>query len=403
MVKLKDFDRVALKGSIWAILREHFPSDKEFMKVLRELMEHMKYREIGELREKLNCTKTAYKHPVKHNKLEEFQAKGEGWEKSLPKGYEYYKIDSKDYVYYTNTTRLHKNKREYLLWARLLHRRYQIPLNRFTLTDGEMDSIANKTEYIFDLKFNPKNAESGEKMVKEYLRAYEKKVDKIQEKLFVYDYLETYDEKFDILTPYYKAHTTLYKKIEDLLKTSKKILYTRVFALPLRQHISEEGGSRDDVIARFLTACSENVLHHICTCIRDNIMPEIDETNLIKNGFYLINRCTRTYQYAILDQGLSTEYYRYNLSGYVEPDLLFVESSQTNSLHYNINCRAFESLFKPMPKKQRFVQGNQNPLDIPGVDGLIPLNDLSELLRVALGIEQPDERMERKIKLLASG
>lgn len=404
----KDYDQIALPKSIWSILRRHFQDEQVFKHVFQEIRDYLYYSEPALLRDDLNRTRNQYKHIVKAKDLKLFKQKGAKWLDQLPLGYSYHEVGQREYLYRIKTSeekkdenkkpKISANLRDYLLLVRHVYEKYHISLEKFELTDEEKKQIQKSVSYVFNLRQQELSDDKIESFKRDYKDAYESTLNRVQEKIFIYDYLDNFEEKADILNPYMTAYEDVYRGIEEILKAPKRaIRYTRVFALPLRMHLPENS-TQDAVIRKFLEQCSVHVLGHIGRCLKNKWIPEFNKNDLVKNGFYLINRCSRTNQYGVFDQTIWSEFYYYNISGHVKPYLMFIETLPPGNPHYKADMQGMENLFR-IGKKRR-VPGNPNEQFVKEVDQLIAIDDISKLVKIAKTLPSAKYRMAEKIKAL---
>lgn len=395
---IEQCDKIALKGSLWDILRSRFPDNAEFQEAIKELRNHKNYI-TDDLFDRLNRTRNQSKTSQKKAVRAKFEKKWKfDWRENLPSGHENYIINKTDHLYLTRTVEEKKLKKSrhltsYLECAHELHLRYGIPLKAFKFNKKHREKFNWGSQKTVDLKQHHRK-DDRDLFQKKYKDAFARPLQRLSFRAYIYDYLESFDNKHITLNSYYEVHDELYRDIEDRLKISQKLNYCRVIALPLRTELSEKH-SPFDLLKIFLLDCSIPLFAHISRCLNDDSIRKTTENPDIPNGFYVINRCTRTYQYAILDYTISSEYYRRNSRGECVPDILFVEPFQDDSTLYDINKNDFESLFGT--KKE----------GTPEVDKPLAIDSLDEIEKALPSLikEVPEARkamVQLKINILNS-
>jgi len=159
----------------------------------------------------------------------------------------------------------------------------------------------------------------------EFIRSYtdlvKNYVCRSKKSICVYEYLGKGNIKIpgNYLKTYGKAHTKIFRHIEDRIKENKHIKYARLLALPISD-CNEQWNEKsfEKIAPHILKQCSVPVFEHICICLKKFSSEQVK--------FYIVNKPTRPYHYGIIDDKfILTEYYKYSKDGHFFPDLLFIE------------------------------------------------------------------------------
>lgn len=398
-METKNYDEIAIEGSLWEILKNYCGIEKR-EQIVNNYRRFFNYK-LHEIFDELNRTKhvhvskdkTSLKHNIIDEEIKKLKSNGEyekmlerediiegkktqfkdeakiPWSKLLSDDYKVYyhrwswrnvasiyKIN--DYRKIKNDKKEHRNKNKniYIQWVANFFVYQKLPLRIFNLDDHEIEHINQYEDYVYSLKFNK---DANKTFEENYIKRFEGVIKSTRQKIYVYDYTDQYPRKENVLEPYYKAHKYLYEKIEEQLKSNNQLQYTRIIALPFGEHLNK-GDSVRDLYAKFLECCSVVLFEHITRVLKENLIHEtiesvsvpeylnIEEEDkvVINTGFYLINKPSRIYQFALIDDIVVSEMYRYHITGKCYPDVLFIEQVHDKHPHYIITMKEFLSLFK---------------------------------------------------------
>lgn len=382
-----DYDKLALEESLWSIITNACKDTKTRDDIIAHYVKTTKHSP-GQIFDDLNRTRTKHKAPCKASDLPVskqtlMRSYGDDWVNKLPENFDVRRTRNKtnksvrDIFYKTSTAEPQALRNRYISWVKDLYIYHKIPLSAFDLTSEERKQIDVFNEYVFDLKIENRS-KYHEDFVDDYTRAFSKPLELLSDNLFVYDYLEDFKGKHGALKGYYNAHNKLYLEIEGKLdEENSSIQYSRVIALPHGRHL-EKTSTKAEVIKQFLKISSISLLTHIARVLHKDLIHPARKAKskndfVIPTGFFLINRCSRTFQFAILDNYISSEMYRYNLYGLCYPDILFVEKVHEKHRHYEITLHEFKSIFKP---NKRIGPSSKKPTIAQSV---IELKDIEEL------------------------
>lgn len=320
-------------------------------------------------------------------------------------------------ITYNNESSKSDNLEKYEYWAEQLYLHHNIPLNKFQLSKKAENEIQNIRDYFVDLKMPDTSRKNHyDWYVGKYESFFAPALSGLEKFILVYDYLEAIEQKEEKLDAYFKAHENLYRDIQLKLKEKPKLHYTRVIALPLRKNLSASE-SKTALIAEFLKYCTSILFVHICNCISEGLIhksvpliripkdrdPNKSERSIlsVESGFYLVNKCSRAYQFALLDNYIFTEMYRYNINQVCYPDALFTDKVDAEHPHYTLTLLEFGSLFS---KKKNKETGEI----LPAIEQIVSLNSLnlfvkplSELIANSEGTPENEKykQMKRTLKL----
>lgn len=200
---------------------------------------------------------------------------------------------------------------------------FNIPLSEFDLSKDDLftdwsPKITTLKELV-PLAHSNKTQGAKDKFINRYSNTLEIYMRKAERTFQVYDYLGKEALSFfdDTLEHYKEANQKFFKTIEEQLKYKPDLQYLRILALPIS---GEELKNREDLLSSFqegILISSYDKFAHICRCM-----------NQFKDRvkFYILPFPSRAYNYAVIDSKvIFSEYVRYNKSGRIIPDLLFVE------------------------------------------------------------------------------
>ncbi len=437
----KDYDSIAIKDekSLWNILTLHCANKQKREAVLAEYKKLLSY-EDNELFDELNRTKYKHKQRDKNSKkkiLEPIkkelnkdnkeqrlkdiltdESKIE-WNKYLKdqQVVHYHKWGNRNVATIYNIEEFEKeilqaketksfegrlNKNKYLEWAKNFFIYQKIPLNKFDLNEFEIEYISRYEDYVFSLKYD--RSFGSDRFKEEYVNRFINIIENTHKKILIYDYTDKYPRKDKVLEPYYNAHKELYEKIEYQIEHSKKLQYTRVIALPHGDHLSSDHSIRD-LYLKFTKVCSKVLFEHICSTLSQQLINDTDnainisddesieeeDKIVIQTGFYVINKCSRIYQFALLDDIVVTELYRFHVTGKCYPDVLFIEQLHEKHPHYLITYKEFRSIFK----ENKFMGDRNKKFD--EIDLLYKIDEEVFLKFGELLEELIDENRKKKI------
>ena len=132
------------------------------------------------------------------------------------------------------------------------------------------------------------------------------------------------------------------------------------------------------------------MFEHIVRCLNkhpdyekdDEFRPNGSDKNLYHYGFYLIAYPTKTYHYASVDRGrlIFTEYFKYNKSGVLKSDTIFVEDAVGDiaklASNYNRELTGLLSKFRPKLTREDIMLVIEMYLDNPKIRSEVDrLND----------------------------
>lgn len=257
----------------------------------------------------------------------------------------------------------------YNLWATFFHFLYDIDIENLGLDESNplykkiraVDQSRSKSIILQLKQFEGEEVQRQEK-IEEYRKTIEFFFSHLKSKLLIYDYMERHQYELEdeghMYTKkdaYMKVHDGIFENIEHLFTqkndASREIVYKRYLSLPLRHKYLKDMPTEMEVKTEIVRCTSFPLFKHICRCL--TAMPNMG-TEIEDSGFYMIAKPTRTYHYAILDNGshFMAEYYRYNSHEVCKPDILHVgENTQAHQNRIATYQREFEKLrIKEHPK-----------------------------------------------------
>lgn len=219
-------------------------------------------------------------------------------------------------------------------FARLLYLAHGIPYEIFGFEEGDLfpvnsTVINHETSKCEFLDIRDQKSEHFNKNYTNLVMPYIENAHGLK----VYDYLgrghktiPTHD-----LEKYFQAHIKIFEAIEKKLPGMP---YTRILGL----HIKEEKlDDFDSICAKLVQQCSPELFGHICRCLK----------RLKEKIFYISDRPSRTYQFAIFDNELKAfiyeEQYRLNNEGNAYPSFLTIQTSEKNANWHNIYSQEIET------------------------------------------------------------
>lgn len=351
----------ALEKSLWNILISHYsdrPDEREhYISILMEMEEFVKRNQLFD---HLNRTRTEIRRRVQSAEHRSNLIQQEKQAVEIDNADEEQKIikhvrftKHKSYLpnrpaveYHTSTSKnSHDYVRQYILEAENLHRVCQIPLGQFDLTADEKRILQSNDRYAFDLSNKDELTAVDSTFPSRYRSAFDMAFKNLRTRLYVYEYLESFPGKHGELKAYYDVNNHFQERIETALEESETLSYTRVITLPLRLELMPHEPP-ERLIEQFLYDSSIPLLMHVCRCLKKGLTSRKSPDPGIRPGFFLLNRCIRPYQFAVLDQVISSEYYRINLSQQTFPTFLYVKRVLPDDENTNMELRANLKTFK---------------------------------------------------------
>ena len=236
---------------------------------------------------------------------------------------------------------VHKNSqtngRNYNLTATILVTCFDIPLETFDLQESAIGKFLAQKVLSGSIEILPlKNFDGTHKIdldekSQQYKTILLNFLSHWHSDLFVYDYFyRQFDAEFIYLNAYVFAHSDLYDIIEKRLKTvDHSLVYSRVLALPVTYGFNNfQQFTPERLKLESIKELSIPLFRHLCTCLV--IFKSFPTDQESKSGFYAVSSPTRLYSFGLINNGeyLMTEHYKYNKSGHIKPDILFVEEGK---------------------------------------------------------------------------
>lgn len=410
MRNIASYRNVALPGSIWDSLIKVFNNNTKLNDFITKLRVESGIKNNSLLFDDLNRTKTEHRTSIPHKYVAKYEEKYEvGYLKKLAedlskKRYSFFEctingkthfFKTKEYLYKENDELAIRSSNyfRYIHWVKELYVFHNIPLSSFSLSTKEKNRIMGRGTKIIDLKIKDRSKDA-EHFYSDYKSSFDTALEKMEEYILIADYLERYKEKHKYLDSYYYVHSELYSIIEEKLRINKSIQYTRVIALPHGANKPKEAKWPDDPILEFLTHCSIPLFIHICRCLNEKLIRGNKFNDKILPGFFVLNRNMTNYQYALIDNFISSEYYRYSIFGACFPDILMLRETTSKDTQYEVYLKGFYSMFKPEKK----LTESDEP--IPEIDKIISINDIKLIERILNGINLPDDNFRMKQHIL---
>lgn len=243
-----------------------------------------------------------------------------------------------------------RKTRNYYQLVSLLHFTFDVPLKFFDLPTEDVfyQKIKNVKDHHVELHRLKKLGDSSLRKTKSAKKYFEKSklfLSQIKENLYIYDYLDRFDnEKSFKKNAYVEKHGKIFKEIETLLGDKNSfypnIKYARFLAFPLGMFNYDENRknnspSKSVAVEKAIELSSTNLFKHIVRCLNNYPAFEKEEQRVdnilnYNGGFYLLIYPSKTYSYAYGDEGsyCLTEHYRFSKSAKTKPDMLLLEGDK---------------------------------------------------------------------------
>ncbi|MDW3195873.1 MAG: hypothetical protein R8G66_26095 [Cytophagales bacterium] len=288
----------------------------------------------------------------------------------------------------------------YNLWVVFFEYIYGIKAEEFGIKEdnpllSELKNVRGQKSTSTILSLRDFGNENKETLQQKYEQAILDYLDKLDDSLHVYDYLERHryelEDYFDSQISndaYMKVHKKGYNEIEKKifpldLSGEPKARYKRYLALPFKHEFIPSKKDVESLKFEILSCLSLPLFQHICNCFKQ--APKIGYS-YTDYGFYMLNYPTRIYHYALLNrtEHFLLEQYSYDSDGVCKPDIL----------HVGANSKAHQQRIKVYRDDFVRLRGKEKPkFDLINV-----LDNLEKLVeKMTSKINNPDRHTTSKV------